>query len=139
MRLDGTSVEARFIYNNHPYIRLRQDLADLCRQSITLYPAYICAYVGCVVILCSLIHFLACITANYAHIKKDRLLAPINGSGGGSLHGEAVATTKQKGGEVEVEDLDPIEQLRSDVMSVFRTDLSDSVPKADKDSVEIPL
>ena len=90
---------------------------------------------GCVVILCSLIHFLACITANYAHIKKDRLLAPINGSGGGSLHGEAVAAKKLKGGEVEVEDLDPIEQLRTDVMSVFRTDLSDS--KADKDSAAV--
>ena len=107
----------------------------LCRDSIKLYPAYICAYVGCVVILCSLIHFLACITANYAHIKKDRLLAPTNGSGGGSLHGEAVAAEKQKGGEVEVEDLDPIERLRSDVMNVFRTDVTDA--KADKDSVAV--
>ena len=51
------------------------------------------------------------------------------------MHGEAVAAEKPKGGEVEVEDLDPIERLRSDVMNVFRTDLTDS--KADKDSVAV--
>ena len=63
----------------------------MCEESVVLYPPYICAYVGSIIVLFSLIHFLVCITANYAHIKKDRLLAPHGGETGSSLHGEKMA------------------------------------------------
>lgn len=126
-----------------PFLRFSkttlQNLSTLCEESTTLYPAYLCAYLGCVIVVCSLIHFLVCITANYAHIKKDRLLTESDGGGAGggdgSLHGE-VTTGEQKNAEENnavVKSPDTIGRLRDDVINVFKTDLSDL--DMEKDSV----
>ena len=88
---------------------------------------------GSVIVLCSLIHFLVCVTANYAHIKKDRLLAP-NGGDDRSLHGEASLSRKQKGAG----NSDTIERIRDDVMNVFKTDISNSNANKDSAGVYVP-
>ena len=101
----------------------------MCEESVVLYPPYICAYVGSVIVLFSLIHFLVCITANYAHIKKDRLLAPHGGETGSSLHGEKMAAVVAAevgvaGTEKGARSPETLERIRDDVMTVFKTDLS---------------